>query len=81
MGAIVSSATSELRRLLLLEEQVQASAGLKCPDSNCGDQGGYGIQVGENEYEQAQCQFCWEVLDSVFHKTRAAAASLDDLPF
>lgn len=48
----------ELRRYLRQALGLLAIA--KCPDDACGGQGWSPVQVGPNEWEQEQCQWCHE---------------------
>ena len=60
-----------LRRLV---KDVEASAGLKCP--NCDDVGWYSGSYldggGEEAEEQIQCEFCYTVADSIFNRKNNA---------
>jgi len=49
-----------------LEGLIQISGGLKCP--NCNDEGFTPEQDGFGNWYQQQCQFCWEMADSVFNR-------------
>jgi hypothetical protein len=51
-----------------LEGNVAASAGLKCPNTGCNDTGCIDRQVGDDDWEQEQCEFCWCVDDSIFNR-------------
>ena len=55
---------------LTLEEAVALSAGLKCPDPDCADQGFTVEPDGHGDWYQCQCEFCWTVEDSLFNRRR-----------
>ena len=57
-------------RLRELQEHVAASAGLQCPNTDCNNQGWYPQQVGDDEFEQVQCEFCCVVDDSIFNREK-----------
>ncbi len=50
-----------------LIRDVETSGGLKCP--SCDDEGFTVVQVGEDDWEQEQCEFCYTVPDSIFNRT------------
>lgn len=55
-----------------LKDFIAASGGLKC--RNCDDEGWYPMQVGDDEWEQVQCEFCYVVDDSIFNRKQKALA-------
>jgi len=55
-----------------LKADIAASAGLKCPNPDCGDQGFQAIQVTDDDWEQEQCEFCYTVKDSVYMRNAAS---------
>lgn len=63
--------------LRALIRDVEASDGLKCPNSGCGDQGFIPRQVSEDDWEQEQCEFCYTVPDSIFNRLASASEGLD----
>jgi hypothetical protein len=57
-----------LKELKQLKEEIVLSRGLKCP--NCDDTGGFPNYDSHGEIYQCQCQFCYEVKDSIFNRSR-----------
>jgi len=38
-----------------------------CPNPNCNNQGWYAVEDGYGGWEQAQCEFCYTVENSMFN--------------
>lgn len=52
-----------------LSKRVELSTGLDCP--NCDNVGYTPHQTSDNDWEQEQCEFCYEVPESVFNRMLA----------
>ena len=42
-----------------------------CPNSYCGNSGGYPVPDGHGDWQEEQCEFCWTNPNSVFNLKKA----------